>query len=459
MRSICLSIAICFCQAISGQGYYYFVYESPQIDGVSQMFKSFLTLQPDGTATVRVQYNAGKDNKLYLYEIALKDSSFGTVNNNLKYLMPYKEAIPLIEEDTSGILLPRFIFKKEYDSSGYYYTPEKVEIKDASGSWLATRVTIHQQKTFEELKNDESFISSFYFKSDAFYGYVFDQTTRAIPPPRTEKMYLILVANTNDETVGVSAATDFKNVSKLFSNLAGDLGISQFIPTYIFGNGYSRQAVEAALDKLAGMKPSSKDIVIFYFSGHGFRLTDDVSKYPRMSFRTVSNKANKEVGENMPLEDVYKRILALKAGVTMVLGDCCNADIYDNPVLGSDMIRPKGGGVLGNFSLESGKKLFFPPEPLSIIIGSVQKGHLSVGNPETGGYFTHYFTSELEKNLWGYFSDNLFSSSAGKGSAAWLSISIAAAKNTYWKSKAKQCGPTPNDRCIQEAEISVNTPK
>ena len=456
MRIIFLSIALCFCQAITAQSYYYFVYEAPALHGVSHSYKSFVTLEADGTATARIQYNSGKDNKLYLYDISLKDSTIGSVDSNLKYLMPYKEAKPLVDEDPSGILIPRFIFKKDYDSSGYYYTPDLVEVKDASGNWQATKVSTHQQKSFEELRNDESFISSFYFKSEAFYGYVFEQNSRAIPPPRTEKMYLILVANTNDETVGVSAATDFKNVSKLFSTLAGDLGISQFIPTYIFGNAYSKQAVEAALDKLAAMKPSSKDIVIFYFSGHGFRLKEDVSKYPRMSYRTASNKANSEVGENIPLEDVYKRILGLKPGVTMVLGDCCNADIYSNPVLGSDMIRPKGGGVLGNFSLENGKKLFFPPEPISIIIGSVQKGHLSVGNPDTGGYFTQYFTSELEKNLWGYFSGNLFMSSSEKGNTAWRSISIAAAKNTYWKSKAKQCGATPNDRCIQEAEISVN---
>ena len=76
-------------------------------------------------------------------------------------------------------------------------------------------------------------------------------------------------------------------------------------------------------------KPSSKDIVIFYYSGHGFRLQGDKSIYPRMSFRTAKNKADKQVGENMGLEEVYNRIKALMPGVTLALGDCCNADILE----------------------------------------------------------------------------------------------------------------------------------
>jgi hypothetical protein len=141
-----------------------------------------------------------------------------------------------------------------------------------------------------------------------------------------------------------------------------------------------------------------------------------------------------------------------------VLGDCCNADIYQNPVSGSDVIRPKGGGVLGNFNVESGKKLFLPAAPVGIIVGSVKKDHLAVGHPEIGGYYTHYFTTELEKNLWGYYSQTL-GTFGGKSTASWLNMLVKASENTYNKSLRKQCGKTENDRCIQKAEIAVNPPQ
>ncbi|MEJ7674859.1 MAG: hypothetical protein WKF59_19720 [Chitinophagaceae bacterium] len=100
---------------------------------------------------------------------------------------------------------------------------------------------------------------------------------------------------------------------------------------------------------------------------------------------------------------------------------------------------------------------FFPPTPLAIIIGSVKQGHLSVGHPEIGGYYTHFFITELEKNLWGYSSFQF--PGGGKTNVSWLRMLLTARQNTYWKSKAKQCGKTENDRCIQEAEIDVNPPQ
>lgn len=434
---------------------YYIVYETTAPGAGPAIYKALVNLQPDGSAIGRLQYNTGPGNKLFLYEQTFADSSIEKEGRNNKYLLPVNEAVPLIDADSSGFLIPRFIFKKLYDSSGYYYEPAGVELKNKQGEWFAANMTLSQQKNYEDLRLDEPFVSAFYFETDEFYQYIFNQVTRATPKPLLEKMFLIVVANTKDATVGKSAETDLKNVTGLFNSLATNLGISKVIPLYISGDGYSKTSVEAALLALEAQKPAPIDIVVFYFSGHGFRLAGDESKYPRMSFRTAANKANKEVGDNMLLEDVYNRISALKPRVNLVLGDCCNADIYENPVLGTDMIKPKGGGTLGFFNIESAKKLFLPAAPLSIIIGSVKKDHLSIGHPDIGGYYTHFFTAELEKNIWGYYSSALLSF-GGQSNSSWLKILLEARKNTAWKAKAKQCGKTVNDRCIQEAEMEVN---
>jgi len=434
----------------------YIVYETGITGAGNKIYKSLVTLQPDGNAVARTQYNAGPTNKLFLYEQALRDSSIEENGIATKYLLSNTDPLPLIEPDTSGFAMPRFMFKKRYDSSGYYYEPSGVELKNKEGKWTAGVMTDNLQKDYKALRDDEPFVSSFYFESDGFYQYLFEQATRATPLARNEKMFLIVVANTKDETVGKSVETDLKNVSALFNSLATNLGISKVIPLYISGEGYSKAAVEGALLALEAQKPAPIDIVVFYFSGHGFRVPGDKSKYPRMSFRTAKNKANKEIGDNIPLEDVYKRINALKPRVNLVLGDCCNADIYENPVLGTDMIKPKGGGALGYFNMESAKKLFLPAMPLSIIVGSVEKDHLSVGHPDIGGYYTHFFTAALEKNIWGYYSNNLISF-GGQTNATWLRILLEARKNTYWKAKEKQCGKTANDRCIQQAEISIDS--
>lgn len=439
---------------LCAQTSYYIVYENGTASSRNIVYKSLITLQPDGYALARVQYNTGPNNTLFLYEQMLMDTSIEIKGVTSKCLLPIGDPIPLLEQDSLGFSIPRFVFTKQYDSTGYYYEPTSVELNNNGPNWARAVMTQSQQKNYEDLKMNEAFVSSFYFESDAFYQYIFDETTKAVPVARKEKMYLIVVANTLDATVGKSAVTDLKNVSTLFKNLASNLGIATVVPLYISGNDYSKTAVEAALLALESQKPAPIDIVVFYFSGHGFRLAGDNSMYPRMSFRTASNKAKKEVGENMPLEDVYKRINALKPRVSLVLGDCCNADIYENPVLGTDMIKPKGGGALGSFNVDAAAKLFLPTVPLSIIVGSVKKNHLSIGHPDIGGYYTHFFLSELQKNMWGFYSNQLISF-GGQSNASWLKILLEARKNTYWKAKAKQCGETTNDRCIQEAEIEV----
>ena len=439
---------------LQAQTSYYIVYESGVAGTGIKIYKSLVTLQPDGNAVARIQYNAGTANKLFLYEQVLRDSSIEKDGVTNRYLLPQGDAVPLIDSDTFGFITPRFVFKRQHDNSGYYYEPAGVELQNKTGAWLAAIMTQSLQKNYEALRNDEPFVSAFYFESDGFYQYIFEQATRATPLPRIEKMFLFVVANTNDATVGKSTETDLKNVSGLFNSLASNLGITKVIPVYISGTGYSKAAVEKALLALEAQKPAPIDIVVFYFSGHGFRLPGDQSKYPRMSFRTAKNKANKEVGDNITLEEVYKRINALKPRVNLVLGDCCNTDIYENPVLGTDMIKPKGGGSLGYFNMESAKKLFLPAMPLSIIVSSVEKDHLSVGHPDIGGYYTHFFTAELEKNIWGYYSSSLLLF-GGQSNSSWFKILLEARKNTYWKAKGKQCGKTTNDRCIQQAEIEV----
>ena len=78
------------------------------------------------------------------------------------------------------------------------------EVEISHGKWIPAKTTLSQQMDCEELTSDEPFVSSFYFESDIFYGYIFCERTRAVPISRTEKMFLIVVANTNVPTVEAS---------------------------------------------------------------------------------------------------------------------------------------------------------------------------------------------------------------------------------------------------------------
>lgn len=435
------------------QSYYYFVNEINAPGDHVYTYKTFLALQPDGRATARIQFNDPVSNELFLYELNLVDSSIETANTTTKYLISSNTPKLIAGSHDSAFFVPRFIFKKKYDSLGYYYDPAGAEVKMPDGKWIAVKTNSSQQKTFDDLRHDAGFVGSFYFETDDFYQYVFDERSRAIPAARDEKMFLIVVANTEDHSIGESTKTDLDNITGLFTNLAKSLGIVNIIPTFISDNNYNKATVELALKNLEAQRPASKDIIVFYYSGHGFRLPGDCN-YPRMSFRTPENRIKQELGDNMELEAVDKRLKALHARVTIVLGDCCNTDIYANPVIGDDAIKGKGGGTLGNFNLANAQKLFLPAAPVSILIASVKKDHVSLSHPEIGGYYTHFFTAELEKNLWGYYNSSSLMF-GGQSNASWLRIIVDASKETADKALRKVCGKTDNDRCDQQAEFSL----
>ena len=449
-----MAFSVFFCSTLMAQSYFYYVNEVPTSGGGTVIYKTLLSLEVDGSATARIQYNAGTELHLYLYQLNLTDSLANIEGKGRRFLMCKTPPLPLIDKDSVNFFEPRFLFKKTSDSGVNNYQPDGVEIKNATGNWVVAKLTESKEKSFAELQEDEPFVSAFYFDSDVFYKYLFNDKLRSVISARPEKMFLITVANTNDETVGKSVAIDLKNWTILFTKIAANLGINKVISIKIYGDDYTKLGLQNALKKLETQNPASSDIIIFYYSGHGFRMPGDVSPYANISFRTPENRKKNVVGDFMPLEDVYNNLMALKTKVCMVFGDCCNADIYQNPVFGSDVNGGKGGGTLGYFNVEEAKKLFLPTMPLSLLVGSVEKGHLSIGNTSMGGYFTYFLTAALQKNLWGYYSHDPFNL-ASPTVATWMRILLEARQNTYRKSLSIQCGATENDRCVQKAEIKV----
>ncbi len=131
-------------------------------------------------------------------------------------------------------------------------------------------------------------------------------------------MHLLMVAATQDESIGESVMTDVNLVKKNFSGIAKKLGI-EYKETTIMGNSFKKANILNAVNRL---NPGSNDIVVFVYSGHGFRFDDDKDAYPRMLLTYDS-----DLSENTELSttELYKMIVDKKARLTIFLTDCCNS--------------------------------------------------------------------------------------------------------------------------------------
>jgi len=419
------------------QSYFYFENKIPSPKDSSLTYYTFLTLYGDGSGRARIRYSEPVSRELRLVEINLLDSALTSgINSDLKYLVQLGEPLPIGGTNLSAFHSPKFVLKKQTDGT---MVPEAIMYKSPDGSWLSSEMLVNQRKSETQLKVENVLVTGFFNQSDKFYQSLFATTSSAqVPDKRKEKLYLITVVNTLDSIIGVSTQRDLANIVSTFTLLAKDANMDIQVRK-VGDNNLSKESVELALE---GLHPSPIDIVVFYFSGHGFRYAKDVSPYPRMSVRL--NREADLSKNNLGLEDVYKILLKKKAKVTLVLADCCNNEIDAVVPSGPTFVKTKAPNGEPVLNMTLFKKLFFPSKAASMLIASADKYQLAVGNPNLGGYFTNSFTEELRKVLY-----------ETKSNVTWLSILASTKKNASWLSLGAECG---ENRCVQSARFIV-TPK
>ncbi len=409
----------------------------------------FLTVDPDGTSKCRIRFTNKASGEQCLVEQKLKDSSDLSLLlvpiGAKKFLIPIDEADFLEGTPDEHFLQPRFVFEKMADSSSTYYAAKAVQFKTTDANWLDATLQINQQKEYKQLAADVTFVRYFYKENDAFYTYLTQLNSRGglSEQQLKTKFYLITIANTLDKKIGISSKKDLDRVTEFIEELTSGLGI-KLIQTSVWGDEFNKYNVQEAVDNI---QPNSNDIVMFYYSGHGFRFKNDESKFPRMSLRT--NKLVKLEDNNLSVEnDVYKILLRKKAKVTIVLSDCCNSVIDQPSPIGMDLLRPRATGKAGlNLNYDNCLALFFPVQPVSILVGSAEKGQLASGNPDLGGFFTNFFLAQLTNTLY-----------SNKVPPSWLKILINARESTTKQALTAECSNTENGRCTQRAELQVIPP-
>lgn len=140
------------------------------------------------------------------------------------------------------------------------------------------------------------------------------------------KFILLIASNTLDPTIGKGCKADIKSVSSMFQRLSKEMNFN-FIELQIGGKDYSKENI---LDSIHALTPGANDIVLFYYSGHGFSYADDETKqFPQVDLRSHPSSENIEVinANTENLADLFQLIKSRGARLNIVIGDCCNSII------------------------------------------------------------------------------------------------------------------------------------
>ena len=145
---------------------------------------------------------------------------------------------------------------------------------------------------------------------------------------------------------------------------------------------------------LVGFSPGPNDVVIFMYSGHGYRFSNQTEKYPQLDMRYSEYQAMDD-NSTMNLKQVYDELIKKGARLNIVLGDCCNSDVGFSRSVGSSFMTSRAS-VDPDF--EKLKKLFLKSSG-NIIAAGASPSEYSWCTMNNGGFFTTSFIGALREEI------------------------------------------------------------
>jgi hypothetical protein len=391
-----LRLLICFCLFVAtgfnsfSQSVYHLQYNfhSPT-DSIT--YHAFLLKFDDGSGLLRVRYlspaNEDQVVEMDLEELPLMDS-LGSANPNTLIL---KTSSPRIIAGSNKVQFapPLFIFK--YNPVTDYFEPKAVSLSETKtelppgASFIANfmdRAALSKSFMLQYFSEDE----------DLFRRFATTSTRGLTPTEKNIRLHLIAVADTLDKSIGSACSKDLQRMAETFKSLSSYLGI-QYSVTPIWGVNFNKKNVETTISKL---KPSDSDIVVFYYSGHGFRKQEEKKRFPFMKLKTFHTSKKDVYANSLNIEDIYNKLRLKPARLNLVLGDCCNNDIITTNAVGAKPGKTKSSKV--DWSEDNLRTLFLNENPMSILACSAQNGQKASSNNDFGSFFSYFFKVSIENH-------------------------------------------------------------
>jgi hypothetical protein len=253
-------------------------------------------------------------------------------------------------------------------------------------------------------------------------------------------LILLVVANVYDTAIGQACRNDMNNAIRFFRKVSQFIGI-KFRYDTIAGNRYSIKNVQEAISML---NPNPNDIVVFYYTGHGYRIEKDNRPAPYIDLRPRIDRSIKLADNTLSMEDIYDMVKKEGARLNLVLADCCNSLITLKNPLAEAPAKTKGFEM--DWSTENARDLFLNGSPTSILATAAMPGQLATCNNTFGGFFSYFFRTSVE-NHFSYF----------KNKVTWEQVLEETKRQTKYKADHTYCKlpDYPKNICNQVPYVDI----
>lgn len=199
-------------------------------------------------------------------------------------------------------------------------------------------------------------------------------------------LHALLIGDSHDDELGEAIIEDMNRMHKAVKKISNITKL-QKNEIQLCGSKANRKNV---LEKIKKLKVESDDVIIAYFTMHGYRSKSKSSRWPDLFFGEDNG------GVDM---DYFTTLIAEKnPRLLIVLADCCN--VYVTPGEISSTWRkkspqPVSRSVRRNMISSNYDRLFLDTYGVIMASGS-QPGEPSYGSDEEGSLFTLAFVESLE---------------------------------------------------------------
>lgn len=431
--------------ATQGQSVYYFQYNFNK-PGNNISYYTFFSLNEDGSALARVRFTNPADKQDALVEMQLEeDFTFIRPGEIDTTKILYRAINYTIKSDNGNIKLDTpltFVFKinpvtDEGEPAGVLVPGEKD---------LNTATSFKAEYIDAQRLRNPSFLGLFFSEGDDFYDRLLFPKTKGLSNSEKDmKMLMVIVANITDTAIGDDCKNDMLRFEQSMTDIALKLGIAKknIIATKIAGNNYSKKNVQDAVAGLKAKVVPKKDIVIFYYSGHGFTKPEEKKnrhRYPFIDLCRPNETNYLQCALNIE-DDIFNKITPLGARLNLVIGDCCNYPVIVNKV---DVKKKGKKKSLGFFASESNmRSLFLNDVSTSILACAADTGELATCHNDYGSYFSYYFKANIESFC-----------SIFRSNSSWQQLFAETSAQTTKLARRTLCNLT-NKRCVQNPIIKI----
>ena len=204
----------------------------------------------------------------------------------------------------------------------------------------------------------------------------------AAPAVQSQTIHAILVGDTVDPNIGRGDKLDLDLMKSLLRDASKYTGMR--LRMKVFDDRIPRTDI---MNTVKNLQPGSNDTVIFFYTGHGYRMRSFKSKWPAMALQGNSGRTG-----GLQLKWAYDVLKRKNPRLLIVMADACNNYVSEGAI---DTITVQSGTPRP----ESYKKLFLHAKGHIIASSSIPGQYSYSGS--TGSQYTVAFMESIKDQLSG----------------------------------------------------------